>query len=65
LTVAAPQREGNVMNELFVLLDTARSIAWVAFGATLLVAAGLAIFDGRKPAQVEHRLEVAPERKAA
>jgi hypothetical protein len=65
LTVAATQREGNTMNELFVLLDTVRVIAVVSFGATLLVALGLAIFDGRKPAPVEHELEVAPERKAA
>jgi hypothetical protein len=53
------------MNEISVLLDTIRGIAWVAFGATFLVAVGLAIFDGRKPAPKEHELEVAPERKAA
>lgn len=53
------------MNELLVLFDTARSIAWVAFGATLLLFVGLTIFGGRKAAPVEHEREVAPERKAA
>ena len=53
------------MNEFAVLLDTVRSIAWVAFGATMLVALGLAIFDGRKPSRHEDQVEISPERKAA
>jgi hypothetical protein len=35
------------MNELRVLLDTARGIAWVMFGTTFLVLLGLVIFAGR------------------
>jgi hypothetical protein len=53
------------MNEFLVLFDTARGIAMVAFGVTMVVALGLAIFDGRKPARREDELEIAPERKAA
>ena len=65
MTVAATQGEENVMNDFVVLLDTMRSIAWVAFGATLLVALGLAIFDRRKVVPSERELEVQPGRKAA
>jgi len=53
------------MNDFVVLLDTMRSIAWVAFGATLLVALGLVFFDRRKVATTEQGLEIEAERKAA
>ena len=53
------------MNELIVLLDTARGIAWVAFGATFLVATGLAIFGGRPATSAEDKAEATPERRAA
>ena len=53
------------MNEFSVLLDTARMVAWVSFCATFLLAAGLAIFEGRATTPAEGEAEASPERRAA
>ena len=53
-----------MINELSMLFDMARGIAWFAFGATFLLATGLAIFGGpAQPAEDEAKAE--PLRKAA
>ncbi len=52
------QEEITVINELSMLFDIARVIAWFAFGAAFLIAAGLAIFGGHtRPATKEEKLE--------
>jgi len=54
-----------MLRELSMLFDTARSIAWVAFGAAFLLATGLAISGGRNRSAEANEAEAERRRKAA
>lgn len=57
---------GAAMNELFVLLENARSFAWVVLCAVAAVSVGLIFFDRapRKDARFEETSRP-PQRRAA